>query len=462
MKSRVFLLFALLLVIAGAADRASACDCSPGLASDAFDQSDIVFVGRVAEISRETLESTRAGDREFPNIRLWAKLIVEERFKGVDGDAVVVSPGEEGSTCSAGFRVGERYLVFATRSPEDGRWMTSRCTPTLAVEQSAANMAYCRHRTRTGNEPRIIGSVNERTSPAVIGAGIEANPVGGIEVTLEAAGLKHSAVTDATGAFVFSEIPNGEYTIRFKLPDGWRMLQFWTSQNNEQSDSIENRVRIEDRTLAVNAHVTPSGGLVGHILDSNGRPLKDITMTAIPRERAGSMQPNEQFPMSYSSETGEFDFGVLPEGEYVLLVNWSGLPPDIGRPPFPSYWYASPSSPDCTAVFKVKKGCLINLGDVKAPPTPEHVVVDVELVNAAGELEMGILDCRREDGGFVGHAMVDGERKRTQIFLPTGTKYVLTVRLAEDPSEDVAEPVLVDPAKPPREIKFVAVMPEVP
>ncbi len=41
------LLLALLLVIAGATDRASACDCSPGLASDAFEQSDIVFVGRV-------------------------------------------------------------------------------------------------------------------------------------------------------------------------------------------------------------------------------------------------------------------------------------------------------------------------------------------------------------------------------------------------------------------------------
>ena len=340
--------------------------------------------------------------------------------------------------------------------------MTSNCKPTLSVERSAANLAYCRHRTRTGSEPRIVGSVNERTSPSVIGAGMEASPVGGIEVTLEAEGRKHSVVTDATGAFVFSDIPNGEYTIRFTLPDGWRMLQFWTSQNNEQSDSVENRVRIEDRTLAVNAHVTPSGGLVGRLLDSNGRPLKDITMTAVPREHAGSMQPNEQFPMSYSSETGEFDFGVLPEGEYVLLVNWSGLPPDIGRPPFPSYWYASPSSPDCTAVFKVKKGCLINLGDLKAPPTPEHVVIDVTLVNGKGELEIGLLECRREDGGFVGYAMVDGESKQTRVFLSTGSRYLLIARLGEDPSEDVAEPVLVDPAKPPREIKFVAVMPEVP
>lgn len=462
MTSRVLVLLASLMFVIGAVERASACDCGPGLVSDAFDQSNIVFAGRVAEITREVLEPTRVGDREFPNNRLWAKFIVEERFKGVDGDSVVVSPGHENSSCSLGFVVGQSYLVFASRSEEDGRLMTSRCTPTSSVELSAANMTYCRHRLRTGSEPRLIGRVSEQVSPFIIAAATVENAVGGIAVMLEGEGRKFGTTTDATGAFLFDDIPNGEYTIRFALPEGWRMLMFWTSLRDGHSESIENRVRIDGRTVVTNSIVASSGDIVGRILDSNGRPLKDITLNAIPKERAGRMQPNEQFPRSYSGANGEFGFGVLLEGEYVLLVNWSGMPPDVGLPPFPSYWYASPSSPDCTAVFTVKKGRLINLGDVKAPPTPEHVVVDVALVNAAGELEMGTIECRRESGELIGYAGFDGESAKTQVFLPTGSRYRLTAESAIHPGEPSAEPVLVDPAKPPREIKFVVGSPVLP
>ena len=461
MTSRVLVLLASLFLVMGAVERASACDCSPGLVSDAFEQSEIVFAGRVAEISRESLEPTRFGNTAVPSVRLWAKFIVEERFKGIDGNAVVLSGGNENSNCSSRFVVGASYLVFASRSQEDGRLVTSICTPTLSVEQSAANLAYCRHRVRTGTEPRLIGRVSEQTSPFVISDATVENVVGGIAVTLEGEGRKFGTTTDATGVFLFDDTPNGEYTLSFALPEGWRMLMFGTSTQDGYSESIENRIRIDGRTVVTKSIVTSSGDIVGRILDSNGHPLKDITLNAIPKERAGKMQPNEQFPMSFSGANGEFGFGVLLEGEYLLLVNWSDTPPDIGRPPFPFYWYASPSSPDCTAVFTVKKGRVINLGDVKAPPTPEHVVIDVTLVNGKGELEMGTIECRRESGEFIGYAGFDGESAKTQVFLPTGSKYLLTAESAINPGEPSAEPLLVDPAKPPHEIKLVVGKPAV-
>ena len=110
----------------------------------------------------------------------------------------------------------------------------------------------------------------------------------------------------------------------------------------------------------------------------------------------------------------------------------------------------------------MKKGRLINLGDVKAPPAPEHVVIDVTLVNAKGDLEMGTIECRRESGDIIGYAGFDGENVKTQIFLPTGSKYWLIAESSMHPGEPAAEPVLVDPAKAPREIKFVVGSPGLP
>lgn len=455
MTSRISIVLAALCAIAGLADAASACMCPPVPVGTTYARSDVVFVGTIEEMTPEATDGPQPGDPDYIGSRLAVRFAVDEKFKGVQADRVVLIATGEDTSCAIGFEVGRRYLVFARQSKEAGGLVTSQCDLTAAVDVSGTNLAYCRHLSRTGTAPRVVGTVHEPLTPAIIGAEEENRPVAGITVSLESPTTKLNATTDRDGGFVFADVPDGDYVIRFGLPDGWRLMAFRSSGTPEGPLVSENRLRVEIPTVVANASVTSSGGIIGRLLDSEGRPLKDILLSVVPRERAEKPQPNERFPMALSSESGEFRFDVLPIGECVLAVNWTPMTPKIDRPPFPAYYFWDPESPKRTKVFDVKPGRLIDLGGVKAPPPPPHVVIPVKLVSDRGAPAMGIIECRRDSGEMVGVALFEGEDESPKLYLPTGGILRLTAVVYGSSGKQAAEPVLVDPAKPPRELTFV-------
>lgn len=453
MTSRVILVIAVLVAIAGFADRAFGCVCLQIPVGDAYRNSDVVFVGTIEEMT--PLATPRPGDQEYVGSLLAVRFAVDEKFKGVQSDRVVLIAMGEDTSCAIGFAVGKRYLVFARQSKEAGGLVTGMCDLTAGVDVSGTNLAYCRHISRTGAAPRVVGTVLEPTTPTIIGAREENRPVTGITVTLESRTTKLHATTDRDGGFVFADVPNGDYAIRFGLPDGWRLVAFRSSGAPDGSPGGEHQIRVKGPTVIADAAVTSSGGIAGRLLDSKGHPLKDIMMAVVPRSLAATAVPGPQFPTYFSTSTGEFRFDVLPAGEYVLAVNWTMMVPRIDSPPFPAYAYRDPSNPEQPKVFDVRSGRVIELGDVKAPPPPPHVVIPVKLVNDQGEPAVGAIECRRETGEMVGVALLEDEGASSQLYLPTGTTYRLTVVSFGPWGKREAEPVLVDPAKPPRELKFV-------
>ncbi|MGB5035899.1 MAG: SdrD B-like domain-containing protein [Blastocatellia bacterium] len=455
MTSRVIFVLAVLVLIAGFAERAFGCVCMQIPVGSAYGNSDVVFVGTVEEMTPQATEPPQPGGQEYPGSLLAVRFAVDEKFKGVQSDRVVVITSGEGSSCAIGFVVGKRYLVFARQSKEVGGLVTGQCDLTAGVDVSGTNLAYCRHISRTGAAPRVVGTVREPTTPTIIGAREENRPVTGITVTLESRTAKLHATTDRDGGFVFADVPDGEYVIRFDLPEGWRVMAYRSSGTPDGSPAGELRLRVKDPTVIADAAVTSSGGISGRLLDSKGRPLKDIMMVVVPRSLAGSAVPGPQFPTYLSSSTGEFRFDVLPAGEYVLAVNWTPMAPRIDRPPFPAYAYRDPSSPDRPRVFDVKPGRVIELGDVKAPPPPPHVVIPVKLVNDQGAPAVGVIECRRESGEMVGVALLEDEGASSQLYLPTGGILRLSAEVFGSWGTRASEPVLIDPAKPPRELTFV-------
>jgi hypothetical protein len=82
---------------------------------------DMVFVGTVRErVLREWIEGDNA------NAEWKARIYVQEGFRGVDVGSEVelwTTP----SSCSVNFRVGDSYLFFAKKSPDDGRPHVNHC-----------------------------------------------------------------------------------------------------------------------------------------------------------------------------------------------------------------------------------------------------------------------------------------------------------------------------------------------
>ena len=116
MTSRVISVIAVLVLIAGFAERAFGCVCMQIPVGAAFGNSDVVFVGTVEEMTPQATEPPQPGGQEYPGSLLAVRFAVDEKFKGVQSDRVVVITSGEGSSCAMGFVVGRQYIVFARQS----------------------------------------------------------------------------------------------------------------------------------------------------------------------------------------------------------------------------------------------------------------------------------------------------------------------------------------------------------
>jgi hypothetical protein len=457
MPSRIALALLVLFALAGCADRALACSCAMGTIGDAYRSSTAVFVGRVTEVVEEPLEPLEVGDREFPRAILWAKLEVEERFKGVDGAVVVVSPGEKNSSCTVDMEVGHRYLVFARLGTEDAKLYTGACDPTAAVEHSARTLTYCRRVARDGKVPCVIGMLVE-TSPSSTTEIYEGDgrAVGGISVTLERSGKQVRAVTDRDGVFYFDDVPDGEYEVRFALPEGYRLLDInaLNALPTDGSAPKHDTVQVSNgSTVTVSAQVTTSGSISGRFVDASGKALAGIRVALVPRDR---MERPTMLDLiaDEAGEDGTIRFDPLPPGEYALVVNWP-LIPRLDRPPVPSFWRADAADPKKSAIFSITPGRHVDLGVVKAPPPPPHVVVDVTILDEAGQPVPGALNFEDENHRYLAMPVQFEAGAATRLYLPTGRSWTLRAAGYADDDRLESELVTIDPAAATPTVKIV-------
>ena len=104
----------LTLCLAIFAPAALACSCLPNPpVPDALKQAHVVFLGKVVAIKNHSEHQNRVDFK------------VETHFKG-EGDTVFT--GKHGASCGYGFKVGERYVVYAFKA--DGQLHASLCTRT--------------------------------------------------------------------------------------------------------------------------------------------------------------------------------------------------------------------------------------------------------------------------------------------------------------------------------------------
>jgi len=123
------IVFAALLAMPPAAEnRAFACSCAgPRPASEAYQNSDAVFVGKVADIKPEGRFSMVQFD-------------VGMAWKGVSEGTVSLGTADSGAMCGYDFEQGRDYLVYARGGPESLE--TGLCGRTQPFEVAFQDLAY--------------------------------------------------------------------------------------------------------------------------------------------------------------------------------------------------------------------------------------------------------------------------------------------------------------------------------
>ena len=112
------LAIAMAAALVGHVSRAFACTCLTVPLAQHFESAEAVFVGYPTIIR---LGERRGSDPNRPGVYRFAivKFQVKTWWKGGNNRAVVVRTGMGGGDCGSDFRVGRRYIVFASRHRGD-------------------------------------------------------------------------------------------------------------------------------------------------------------------------------------------------------------------------------------------------------------------------------------------------------------------------------------------------------
>ena len=109
------------------------CTCMPSKnATRELEQSAAVFSGKVLAVKGTEQESGF-----YANVEV--VLEVQRSWKGIEEKTVSVFTSSQSSACGYGFKKGEAYLVYASKTTE-GRLTTSICSRTRRIKEADADL----------------------------------------------------------------------------------------------------------------------------------------------------------------------------------------------------------------------------------------------------------------------------------------------------------------------------------
>jgi hypothetical protein len=175
------------------ASAANACDCRGGITPcQEYWEASAVFTGVVTSTSTVIVNQ---GDRGFSQ-RL-VQFSLEQAFRGIAGKEVQVLTGLGSGDCGYGFRIGEKYLVYAFRTT-DNKLSTSICTRTRPFSEAQEDIDYIRGISTAPRGSIIFGEVTRvnRNSPDE-----RFTPVEGATISIVGPSKRVEVVTDSKGQY---------------------------------------------------------------------------------------------------------------------------------------------------------------------------------------------------------------------------------------------------------------------
>jgi protocatechuate 3,4-dioxygenase beta subunit len=378
---------------------AKACSCiAPGPPCQAYGTAVAVFSGQVIEITPFDNQSGRGYGQRL------VRFAVSEAFRGVSGASAETITGRGGGDCGYPFKVGESYLVYAYRPPNDDRLYAGICSRTGPLSEASEDLEYIRYLSKSESGGQIYGSVNSFRRVKVESSYQPPVPMVGLRVTIEGDGKRIEAVTDGKGKYRAAGLRPGSYIVRITAPNG-----LWPKED-------ERKVEINDKGCAViDFTFEPNTSLSGQVFDEGSGPASKILVDLIPSDEINERhQRYSRFV--HADEEGRFIFRTIPPGKYFLGIRLNRITPPTF--PYPRTFYPGTQELTEALAITISEGQTLEGYNIKLPaklrqrkiagvvvwpdgkPVPDSSICVEEVEYARGSLCYGNDAKVGEDGRF--------------------------------------------------------------
>jgi hypothetical protein len=326
---------------------------SSGPPCQAFWNAEAVFDATVLDIGQITRDEA-IGGRNYPIADRLVRLDVRAAYKGVSTGPLDVRTTSGVGSCGYDFKIGGRYLVFATKSRDDGAWHVSRCSATQPIDSSGDAEDFLASLSQPARGGRIFGLIRGVYDPFAPRRDQKENP---LNATLRLSGGGREQTSASTnGRFEFSGLAPGPYRLEIVVPKG-----FTTYGESRSIDLPNDRAcRQEDFGLS------HAGRITGVVLTAAGRPARvDVEVT-----RADA-KPTREYGLLWVTgryqNDGAFEVTGLSPGDYILGVNLENDPPSQSNP-YPRTVYPGDGTGDMVITIGLDQ--TYDIGVWRLPPVP--------------------------------------------------------------------------------------------
>jgi protocatechuate 3,4-dioxygenase beta subunit len=378
---------------------AKACSCmDPGPPCQAYGAAAAVFSGQVIEITRFS-----SGAQPSYGQRL-VRFAISEAFRGVSGGSAETITGAGGGDCGYPFKVGESYLVYAYRPPNDDRLYAGICSRTRPMSEASEDLEYIRNFSKSESGGQIYGSVNSFRRVNAENSHQQIGPMEGVRITIEGGGKRIEAVTDGKGKYRAAGLRPGNYLVRITAPNG-----LWPKEDERKAEIKENGCAVVDFAFQ------PNTSLSGQVFDEGSGPASKILVDLIPLDEINNRYQKYSLFVR-ADEEGRFIFRTLPPGNYFLGVRLNRITPPTF--PYPRTFYPGTQELTQALAITISEGQTLEGYNIRLPaklrprkidgavvwpdgtPVPDSSICVEEVEYAGGSLCFGNDAKVGEDGRF--------------------------------------------------------------
>jgi hypothetical protein len=411
-----------------------------------YDAADTVFVGRALDVIEVQLPTPTNYPPGRPYSERRTRLEVEEIFKGVPEKTVLICPEEGAVDCLVTFSVGHRYIVFASRDTKSGVLRATFNSPTGLVSDRAEALVYCRRIAATGHAPSVIGTVIDRNPTGLDDWYLRRKPLAGVRVALESGGRIYEALTDTDGVYYLENIPIGIYSVRLKLPEGYRVLESRSIMPVNLPDTLNSegvgKIEIKESGHAARYfNVTGCGSLAGEIVESSGASVAETIVLVIKKEQGSNLEKANWNTQTHTDKHGRFRFDFVPPGDFIVVLN-PHLQDAFDRS-FPAFYFPGVASAAQAKLVRVSNGREVDLGRIKPPISFSNVALEISVVDAANSAKQASIVCTSLEPNGREHVFSTDAMGHARIHLRKGARFRIGVDLLDE-GEVAGEPVEVE------------------